>query len=255
MGELLIKIGDNGPDPDIRDGDPIVGFTTAQILRATAGVLCHVRRCNCNGDGLRPTNSLADYYQQHTYRYKYERVSTDTLQRTEISSGEVSMISSQPNAAGEHCHVSEYITRRLKHKQHRIFGSSGSEIFYGGTRLSMTADTELLSVIKLWDAIEDASDHRRDDNKRYPFRSELRTDLAICCDDMTHPECCEALREDYGDGQPGEDECICCRANTVDWRDLALASESKIIDGKVSIDVRDQPQVYSEIIRLKDSSH
>lgn len=253
MGDLLIKIGDVGPDPEMRDGDIVSAFSDNQTLCINASTICHVRHCYCNDDGLRPTGSLAECYQQHTNRYRYERATTNTLERTDLVTGNLSAISEIPNEAGEYCHVSEYLARRIKHPHHWIFGFAGKEIFYGGARPGLTRD-----IASLWDDIENISPHLRTDNKRYPYRNELRSCLAICCNDLTEVQCCDALEVDYGDAQPHDlddngnpVECHCCRSHTVAWRDLSLAPEADILDQRISIDVRDQPQVFSDICRLK----
>ena len=253
MGELLIKIGDAGPDPLMRDGDTVSAFSDDQILCVNANALCHVRHCTCNNDGLRPVGSLPECYQQHTNRYRYVRVLPDTFERTDLISGETSIINSTPNDAGEHCHVAEYLARRVKHPRHWIFGTTGQDSCYGGARPGLSRD-----ISGMWDAIEQVSSHLRADHKRYPYRAELRICLAICCDPLTEDECCDALSEDYGDADPHDHdehgnfvECVCLRTHTVDWRELALAPEADVLDHSLFVDVRDLPQVFSEICLLK----
>ena len=81
-----------------------------------------------------------------------------------------------PNDKGEYLHAYQFISRRLKSARHCIFGSSGSEIWYGKTRSSTDLDA-------LWNDIETHTSHLKQDNMSWNFSPIEKRSLLVmnCC--------------------------------------------------------------------------
>lgn len=84
MAELLIKVDDGA---GYLDGDCLCAFNNRRIDCVHAQRLCHIDGAGFTASGLRPTGSVAQDYLNATRQYRFERVSTYTIERVTIATG------------------------------------------------------------------------------------------------------------------------------------------------------------------------
>jgi hypothetical protein len=186
--ELIVKVGSpDGPQTSYKDGDIIQTFLPNGILLSNAERICNVNNFSLNPvTGLRDNNSLLMKFLELRNTYKFERVNSNDIRRTNMITGEEDILNTTPNDEGEYIHAYQFISRRLKSARHCIFGSSGSEIWYGKTRSSTDLDA-------LWNDIETHTSHLKQDNMSWNFSPiEKRVLLVMnCCGhghSHTHPD-------------------------------------------------------------------
>jgi hypothetical protein len=176
--ELIVKVGSpDGPQTSYRDGDIIQTFSPNGILLSNAEGICNVNNFSLNPvTGLRDNDSLLMKFLELRNTYKFERVNSNDIRRTNMITGEEDILNTTPNDEGEYIHAYQFISRRLKSARHCIFGSSGSEIWYGKTRSSTDLDA-------LWNDIETHTSHLKQDNMSWNFSPIEKRSLLVmnCC--------------------------------------------------------------------------
>ena len=176
--ELIVKVGNpDGPQTSYRDGDIIQTFSPNGILLSNAEGICNVNNFSLNPvTGLRDNDSLLMKFLELRNTYKFERVNSNDIRRTNMITGEEDILNTTPNDEGEYIHAYQFISRRLKSARHCIFGSSGSEIWYGKTRSSTDLDA-------LWNDIETHTSHLKQDNMSWNFSPIEKRSLLVmnCC--------------------------------------------------------------------------
>ena len=197
--ELIVKVNSVGDDhTKYQDGDVVETFSKSRIELCHAEMICDHRKADFNLSGLRPAGSLAELFQALVSRYKFERVSTSEVQRTDLISGDVSVIGSTPNENGEYIDVQLYLKRRIRSNTHKIFGEIGAEVWYGGSRPDVDRDI-------IWNVIETHSDNLRNTHQSWPLSDlELMYFLPL------------AVSEDEAHGEGDDhahDSCESCRCS------------------------------------------
>ena len=182
--ELIIKVGNpDGPQTSYRDGDVVQAFSLNRILLSHAEGICNTNNFSMNSiTGLRENNSLLMKYLELSNIYKFERLNSNDIRRTNMLTGDEDILNTTPNEAGEYVNAYQYISRRLKSPRHCIFGSSGNEIWYGKSNPSIDLDS-------LWNKIETHTDNLKEDNTSWGFTPvEKRMFLVInsCGHDHEH---------------------------------------------------------------------
>jgi len=181
--ELIVKVGNpDGPQTSYRDGDIIQTFSPDRILLSNAGTICNVNNFPLNEvTGLRDNDSLLMKCLELMNTYKFERVNSNDIRRTNMITGEEDILNTTPNDEGEYINAYQFISRRLKSARHKIFGSSGAEIWYGKTRPSVDLDA-------LWNDIETHTDELKQNNTSWNFSPiEKRSFLVMNCCGHGHP--------------------------------------------------------------------
>jgi hypothetical protein len=164
--ELLIKT-DSVEDANLyKDGDIVQAFSYDRIHLANAQVICNVNNFPLDDvTGLRTNDSLLMKYLERASLYRFERTGTDTVKKINLSTlGEEIL-------GAESIDVSEFLKNRLKSPRHKVFGSSGSEIWYG--------DSRELDINAIWDDIEAHSDSLKSENSSWPFTEIEKRHLLI----------------------------------------------------------------------------
>jgi len=200
--ELIVKVGNpDGPQTSYRDGDVVQTFSLDRILLCHAQGICNVNNFTMNlVTGLRESNSLLMKYLELSNIYKFERINSNDIRRTNISTGEETILNTTPNDEGEYINAYQYISRRLKSPKHCIFGSSGNEIWYGKSKPSIDLDS-------LWNEIETHTDNLKEDNTSWGFSpAEKRMFLAINCCGHEHSH---ADPHDHSDSEHLGGDCSC----------------------------------------------
>ena len=168
--ELIVKIKSNGSNPRYQDGDVVEAMSLDQIYMAHAEMICNVSNFGFNTQGLRDIGTLLEKFEQSTKTYKFERLNSNDVKRTNLDTLEESVISTTPNTDGEAINVYQYLSRRLKSNRHKIFGSQGSEIWYGKSK---TYDSSIITSV--WNDIETDTANLQVNNRNWPFTPREKT--------------------------------------------------------------------------------
>ena len=185
--DILFRTSTVSSDPLTgQDGDVACAMSREQTQRVTARNICDHHKVEFLTSGLRSSDPLVIGYLEQIYKYRMSR-DGDRAQRTNLQTGVVDWIGSTPNEQGEHIYVAEFIQRRLRHVGHRIFGETGSEIWYGGGRKQPDIDWDAI-----WNNIETHSDYRRANFQDWEFSSLERCHFGVCnCRGFRHDQSCE----------------------------------------------------------------
>ena len=141
-----------------------------RIYMTHAEMICNASNFGFNTQGLRDIGTLLEKFQQSTKTYKFERLNSNDVKRTNLITSEEDILNTIPNADGEAINVYKYISRRLKNPRHKIFGASGSEVWYGKMRNDASA---FIPVV--WNHIETESDNLQVNNRNWPFTPREKT--------------------------------------------------------------------------------
>jgi len=260
MAELVLKVG---PGAGYEDGDIIAAFNRRRIRCVHAQMITDVRKFGTTAEGLRP-NSLAKTFGENCCQYRFERISETEVRRVEIASGQSEILGPTPNDRGEYIDVSEFVRRRLRQPGHAIFGTWGSEVWYGGR--SDFSDTAL---DKVWTAIEAETSLREADHTLWPLgQQEMKSHFAITVTEFDDARADQLVRpvvekQDVTTESlikkrpaPGLPRALIKKRNQmVPWRtalSLPQALRNRIEDHSKSVDERARgPFVEQQIVQEK----
>lgn len=180
----FIVVNTRADHPKYEDGDILDVRQDKHIKMCHAEHVCHRKNFDNNVQGMNVPGTLAEKYYQRTHQYKFERVG-DEVRRTDLWNGGSVMISNTPTLIDgkmQSMNVSEYLQRRLKHPNHKIFGSVNNEVWYGGKVRHDDLDT-------LWTDIEAVTPHRKADLDYWPYSDlEKKHYLALPVQDFSDKE-------------------------------------------------------------------
>ena len=194
--EIILKIND-GPDASsYKDGDIIQAFSMQNIYYCHAQHKCHVRNFDFTTDGMRVADPLLVKFLEKTNTYKFERLNSNDVKRTNLITGEEGILNNTPNDNGERINVYQYVSRRIKNKDHVIFRSNGLEYWYGKSRGDIDVDA-------IWNDIETHTDFLQSDHIHFPLSDiEKRRFLPMSC-------CTHGHSHDHTD-LPVHNACLDC---------------------------------------------
>ena len=171
--EIIVKINDAPSGDSYKDGDIVQAFTLDEIYYHHAQNKCNVKNFGLTTDGTRSPDSLLIKFLEKTKTYRFERLNSNEVRRTNLLTNEQDILSTTPNADGEKIDVYQYVTRRLKNKHHLMFRNNGLEYWY-------TKERNNIDINAVWNDIETHTDFLQSDHTRFPFSDiEKRTFLAI----------------------------------------------------------------------------
>lgn len=161
--EVIVKINDGPVASSYKDGDIIQAFTLDEIYYHHAQQKCHVRNFGLETNGSRTPDPLLINFLERTKTYKFERINSNYVKRTNLITSEETILGKTPNENGERINPYQYITRRLKNKNHLIFRApNGFAYWYGKSRNDIDIDA-------VWNDIETHSDHLKSEHSSFPF--------------------------------------------------------------------------------------
>jgi hypothetical protein len=232
MSEIILKIG---PGSNYEDGDIVCAFNNRRIRGIHAEQICHIKTIGLNADGLRQINSLPELFQKEVYQYRFERVSKTEVKRINQITLEEEIISNIPNAKREHIYLDEFLTRRKKNPNHRIFGTAGNEVWYGGI-----TDVSNIRLDNIWQKIEERTEHREVNHKDWPCSDqELRHFFVVPTDDFDDAQADELVSSiESKPDERGHKTIIKKRKSKVNFRTgLGLSEDTlgKIDDMKIKV--------------------
>lgn len=263
--ELILKIGDVDGDSTYKDGDIVQAFSLERIQICHAEMKCHISNFPIDTvTGLRSNDTLLMKFMDKTHTYKFERLNSNEVKRENLETGAVDVLSDTPNERGEYISVHDYLAKKMKNQNHRIFGSFGSEIWYGKSRAS-------LDINSIWNDIETHTDSIKSDHTSWPLTdTEKRHFLPLnACMHTKHDEhehdhtcldsTCSCTREECSksfvdernasvDKADGEDIILVAKRKfQVPYWDLSASLSiniddvrdlNKTVDGRRSLDTR-----------------
>ena len=246
MSHLLLQISSPGPDPLAQRGDCIHGATECCCLIKNADTLCEICGCGFNAEGLRPIDSLSDMYQRLTYSHINVRISKSEVLKRSLIDGSERIFGPQT------IDLEAYLTRRVKHRRHKIFGSRGAEYWYSGT-------TSSDKIEQIWDELESRSGLDRNKYKLWPLSPvERRRFLPIGITDIAlsriHTACEEELSCDPA--KELDDDPDTCPDVTrqhrgcVELESLGLDMD-KILNKRVLLDDRENQRDFKSTVTIK----
>ena len=250
--ELLVKVGSVTDDQKTyQDGDIVCAISSVQIHFCHAEMICHTKNFGFNTVGLRDRGTLLEKYMELTSKYRFTHVhdSEREVERFNLLTEEVDIISDTPNEAGEAMYVNKFIRRRLKNSNHKIFGTArGDEVWYGG---NVSRDRPAVDIV--WKQIETHSDNLKKHFSQWPFSDrEKRGFLPLdCCGhrngsnvEVSDGTCGERARSvSTSPADPDESPVLIAKKQwQVPYWDIAnslsinvddIRNKNKILDGRV----------------------
>jgi hypothetical protein len=250
MAELALKIGAGA---NYIDGDILCAFNSRRIRCVHAQHICHVKNAGGGIGALRDNAHVARDWFEHMRQYRFERVSRTEIKRILLSSMKEVLIDGTPKLIDgkmQHMDVSLYIVRRLAHKRHKIFGSPGAEVWYGGR--TDVSDAKLTLV---WNAIETKTAFREVDFPLWPVGSQdLISHLFVTVDDFNEAEADDLVSPELDLTDPKDPIVVKKRRRYIDWKaSIDSAEHTKIEDKTVSVDLRGTmtPLVRGDVVKTK----
>jgi len=243
LAEIAIKVTNTNFDlTQNQDGDILLCKNDRSIKACHASVICNPLKESLNLNGLRP-DGLARSYYELIYEKRFERVSATEVLCTELSTGITTLIGATPNDQGQYMDVPLFVQRRLSNPHHKVFGSPGSEVWYGGADKS--DDNTINSV---WDHIEEHSGLLRTNHTQWPLTdTELSHFLVLPVDNpsdnvslnmvSSEIDFDEQQPEFTTDNGPGGNIVKKHRA-FISWRDLTGINVENILNPSMKIDLR-----------------
>lgn len=254
MADLLIRLEDGR---DRESGDVIFAAQDKHVFMCHAENICN--RKHFRAGHTLPRGTLAEDYYIRTHEYKFERTG-NSVSRTALLTNDIIVFESNKpfelDGKMVQMDVEQFIAKALKHPGHKIFGSTGSEVWYGGKLNHDGLDA-------LWSDIEAKTGRLKADHSFWPFsESERKNKLALPIEDFDDKEM-ERLTEplyltdDNGEFILDEAESKIVekfRRTKIRWRDLLddlQITERYVLDKEFSIDLRDKPRIRQHIFRDK----
>lgn len=199
------------------EGDVLNVFNSASVLRVHAQHEVHPKRVARRASGAIQADTLLETYLDETKQYKFERISSTEVRRTDRFTNSIDTISATPNADGEYMNVQLYIDRRLKHDRNKVFGEEGAEYWFGGNS-SITVTT----MDRVWDAIETEKGIVRPST--FPFTAnEMRRYAVLRVADLTPRQLNEVISSSTTDSG----EFIKARARKIDFTKTNLTGAER----------------------------
>lgn len=187
MAEIIIN---TNPSASYEDGDIVCAFNDRNISYTHASHICNHNYSGFNSSGLRPYGK-SQRFLDCIYQYRFERLNTHQVRRVETDY--TGSIISEETFGKPDIHVEEFLNRRIKSEKHRIFGTTGYEIWHGGTK-----DTSVEAVNFAWNMIQNSCDCRNtpgqcpccgQDHTLWPLgRLEIRHFLCVGLEDFNEME-------------------------------------------------------------------
>ncbi len=250
MAELALKIG---PGANYLDGDILAAFNSRFIRCVHAQHICHVKLAGGGIGGLRDNAHVARDWFEHTHQYRFERVSQTEIKRILLSDMSEVLIDGTPKLIDgkmQHMDVERYVNRRMLHNRHKMFGTTGVEVWYGGRTDVSDAKLDLV-----WNAIETKTAFQEADFPLWPAgNKDLISHLFVTVDDFDEAEASDLVSPELDLTDPDNPITVKKRRRHMDWRDVIETKEHTDIEDKtVSVDLRETmtPLVRDDTVKTK----
>lgn len=245
--QLMIRPVDSANPNGSKSGDIIAAFNRRRIRHVNAQHFCKPVHAGFNGDGLRPTGLHHQAWFEATSKYKFERLSTHEVRRTNLITLDDEVIDQfHPT---EPMLVDEYIRRRIKHARHKIFGTAGAEVWYGG---STDVSWEKMDIV--WESIETHTPNLESNNWQWPATPrELRRYGWISSTDFTDEDAGRLTRPLLDLTDPENPITVAKHEFRIQWQDLRGAIVSVWENENLISDIRPERKHVLPVIEIQKS--
>ncbi len=250
MAELTLKIGAGA---NYVDGDILAAFNSRRIRCVHAQHICHVKNAGGGIGALRDNAHVARDWFEHTHQYRFERVSRTEIKRILLFDMNEVLFDNTPKLVDgkmQHMDVELYVNRRMLHNLHKIFGTPGAEVWYGGK--TDVSDTKLSLV---WNAIETKTAFREVNFPLWPAGSkDLISHLFVTVDDFDEAEASDLVSPELDLTDPDNPITVKKRRRHIEWKTVIDSKEHTDIEDKtVSVDLRETltPLVRDDVLKTK----
>tara|TARA_R110000744_G_scaffold102116_1_gene196456 strand:- start:766 stop:1635 length:870 start_codon:yes stop_codon:yes gene_type:complete len=234
--EIIVKIND-GPSPtSYKDGDVVRAVSMSDIYYCHAQHKCHVTNFGFTTGGMRIADPLLIKFLEKTRVYKFERLNSNDVKRTNLITSEEGVFNNTPNDDGERIDVQQYVSRLIRDDKHLVFMSNGLECWYGKNRVDIDVDS-------IWSDIETHTDFLQSDHIHFPLADiEKRRLLPMSC-------CMHGHSHDHTD-LPAHNACLDCTCGcALSECDVDLVSDRS--SSVVSIINEGTEEEYNEILHKR----
>ena len=235
------------------DGDILAVFNSRRIRCVHAEHICHVKQAGGGIGGLRDNAHVARDWFEHTHQYRFERVSRTEIKRILLSDMTEVLIDGTPKLIDgkmQHMDVERYVNRRMLHNGHRMFGTIGAEVWYGGR--TDVSDTKLSLV---WNAIETKTAFQEVNFPLWPTGSkDLISHFFVTVDNFDEAEASDLVSSELDLTDPDNPITVKKRRRHIEWKTVIDSTEHTAIEDKtVSVDLRETmtPLVRDDVVKTK----
>lgn len=232
-----------------RNGDVVEALSGKRIKVMRTGDLCSIKTCPFTRDGLRESDSLARWFREHTYQWRFDVASKTEVIRTELATGFQSvedwgmlMVEARFSDPVEIPRLEVYLNRRRAHHTPVLFGEPGKEFWYGGRQNFNHMD-------RVWEQIRRLGPEREEDHESLILSENCRRRFfCVKTEDITEDEEAVMKREDR---DPETNELIYQRVNKVEWAGLqgmTRGRRSRVKDPRTATDMRQLLEVFPKAI-------
>jgi hypothetical protein len=202
---------------------------------------------------LRDNAHVARDWFEHTHQYRFERVSRTGIKRITLADLSEVLIDGSPKLIDgkmQHMAVPLYVARRLVHERHKMFGTMGAEVWYGGR--TDVSDAKLSLV---WNAIETKTAFREVNFPLWPAGTkDLISHLFVTVDDFDEAEANDLVSPELDLTDPDNPITVKKRQRHIDWKSAIDSKEHTAIEDKgLSVDLRETmtPLVLGDVVLVK----
>ncbi len=250
MAELALKVGKGA---NYKDGDILCAFNSRRIRCTHAQHICHVKQAGGGVGVLRDNAHVARDWFEHTAQYRFERVSRMEIKRITIATLDEVIFSNKPievDGKMQHMDVPLYIAYRLTHNRHKIFGTPGAEVWYGGR-----TDVSNTKMSLVWNAIEMKTAFREVNFMLWPAsHKDLISHLFVTTNDFDEDTANDLVKAQWDIMDPDAPFRIHKRRRYIDWHDVAETKDyMNIEDRSLLVDLRGRmtPLVWNDVVKTK----
>ena len=238
-GTVIVKVGTNGPDPGWQDGDIICALNWHRTRCVHVEHICHPQHMTGGKGVRRPLNMIGRLaFLENVKEFRFDVLNSTQVKRTTLDGGLEEVL---PMG------TTEYITRRLQHERHMIFGVEGSEVFYGGKTLSTDANLDTA-----WDVVEANTGNREEQFDFWPCGAlDLQHHLVLNATDFRDTDRGDFEEQDTDDTDPDNPIMVKRRLRKFEWQQvngMSAAQIAQVQDRSVPVDIRDRkhpPKLYT----------
>ena len=106
--EVVVKINDGPAASSYKDGDIVQAFTLDEIYYHHAQQKCNVRNFGLETNGSRTADPLLINFLEKTKTYKFERINSNYVKRTNLITSEETILGKTANEDGERIDPYQY---------------------------------------------------------------------------------------------------------------------------------------------------
>lgn len=234
MAEIALKVHSGA---NYTDGDILAAFNNRQIRCVHAQHICHVKHAGGGAGVHRDSSHVARDFFEQTHEFRFERISKTEVKRIRLSDLTEHIFDGTSRVIDgkrQQIDVGPFVKRRLKHNVHAIFGTDGSEVWYGGRQDFSNAALDLV-----WNAIETKTPNRAADFTTWPCGSkDRRSHFFIAVIDFHDGRAADLVAPELDLSDPENPVTLRKRKHFIYFRsDLGLSAKtlSRIDDKRVEV--------------------